>query len=183
MSWSSFRRTLAAALCTGLTGITGCSSADGSSDGGVTGCSVRLSGNVTETETEAASLPACSTLRAATGGGGAGETVLELQVSSTKLAGLTVSVALGASPSPGRYSSETVSDWSAEGLSAGNSDCAYSAGSAAVPTGSFALDLTSVTRAGPGGSAHGTIALQTYVHAPPATDCGAGDVETVQIDF
>jgi hypothetical protein len=33
------------------------------------------------------------------------------------------------------------------------------------------------------GIAHGTLELRLSVHAPPATDCGAGDSERIVVEF
>jgi hypothetical protein len=109
---------------------------------------------------------------------------LTLSVTTKEIAPLKVSIDLGASPSIGSFSAENVTNWSFTGLSTNGSNCAYSAGSEFVPTGSFTLNLTSVTTAsGGGGVAHGTLTLTAYVHAPPATDCGVGDTEDIVFDF
>jgi hypothetical protein len=48
-----------------------------------------------------------------------------------------------------------------------------------MQTGSFTLDISSVQ----GSIIHGRFVSTLYVHAPPATDCGASDTEQVTIDF
>jgi hypothetical protein len=101
------------------------------------------------------------------------------------MAALSIDVNIGDTPSPGQFSSETVESWSALGVRSGNSDCAYAAGSDAVPNGSFMLDVTAVEggTSGGAGTVHGTLDIVLYVHAPPSVDCGAGDVENVEVVF
>ena len=140
-----------------------------------------LSGNLTDSATLS---PGCGVLQTdAEAGTG---TFLSLRASSKEMAALEIDVDLGSSPSPGELSPESVGTWSATGATTASSNCAYTAGSEAVPSGTFALNLSAVEPAGgPGGAgvAHGTIDLTLYVHAPATTDCGLGDTENVTIDF
>lgn len=109
---------------------------------------------------------------------------LNLIASTKDIAQLKVSINLGASPAAGSFSSENVSTWSVTGISTDGSNCVYSAGPEFVPVGSFVLTLTSIEAPVSGSSeAHGTLDLTAYVHAPPATTCGVGDVEEVVFDF
>jgi hypothetical protein len=91
---------------------------------------------------------------------------------------LDVQIDLGESPQAGDFSSGTSASWSAIGVAAQN-NCAFSAGSAVVPAGSFTLTLTSITAS----EAHGSLKLEQYVHAPPTIDCGPGDTESVDVTF
>ena len=172
-------RSLALHALVGGALLAGCSSGGA---GAPPGCTMLFSGNVTGS----VSLPAgCASLAPAAEAGSSGGTVLTVRASSTAHAGLVVSVDLGPSPSAGSYSPETVANWSALGLAGASSDCAYTAGSTAVPSGSFALDITSAGGAGGGAlpEVHGSIDLQLEVHAPPATDCGPEDIENVTLTF
>ncbi len=138
------------------------------------GCTATFGGNFAETS----SSDACASVAV----DGAGDATLALTIPTTTLPpSLKVTIDLGASPSPGSYSSDTVTSWSARGVQdVGNGVCLYSAGTTAVPTGSFALQLTGVAA---GGELHGTLMLTIYVLAFPGTDCGSGDIETVSIAF
>ena len=165
-----------AGLCL-VAGASGCSSSSGD-------CTVTFAGDVAETGAVASG---CGTLSADTVDGGAAGYALKLRATSAHIAALDVTIDLGASPSKGMRSSETVSDWSAVGLAAGSNDagssCGYGAGSDAVPTGSFTLTLTDVTDGASGRAVHGTLDMTLYVHAPPMTDCGAVETETVTFTF
>jgi hypothetical protein len=93
---------------------------------------------------------------------------------------LAISIDLGASPTPGTYSSETVASWTAvQARSLGDGGCVYSAGSDVVPVGSFTLDLAIVD----GATAHGTLDVLLTVHALEATNCGAASTEAVDVVF
>jgi hypothetical protein len=61
------------------------------------------------------------------------------------------------------------------------SSCFFQAGSTSVPAGSFTLDLTSFDAST--STAHGTLTIVAYVHAPPTTACSYGDLETITIHF
>jgi len=130
-------------------------------------------GNVTETVTSAA----CARVAARDDG----DSTLVLSIAS-QASGvtLTVSIDLGAAPSADTYSSETVASWSALGTreTSDGGVCVYAAGNTAVPPGSFSLDL-----AGVGATPHGTLRLVQFVQAAPQVDCGAGDNETVELEF
>jgi hypothetical protein len=180
MLFSFARSAVSAVAGASLVSLAGCSSSSASN--APSGCTAQFSGNMTES----VNLPAnCGLLSASADAGAAGGYVLNFQMSSPEIAGLAITVDLGPSPSPGSFSSETVTDWSALGLNTGSTNCGYSAGSASVPSGSFTLDLTSVQGAvgGASGTAHGTLDLEMYVHAPPATDCGLGDNEKLEVVF
>ncbi|HVW30358.1 MAG TPA: hypothetical protein VHC69_33600 [Polyangiaceae bacterium] len=137
-------------------------------------CHVQVAGDTSETATLSAH---CATLSPA-GDGGAGY-VLTVSAQTDHLSSLSITVPLGDPPSPGVYSSASLTDWSAVASVAGDSNCAYSAGTSSVPTGNLILNLTSVE----GGRAHGTLKATLYVHAPLFTDCGRSDAEEVAFAF
>jgi hypothetical protein len=120
-------------------------------------------------------------------GSAAGDTALAFSLASPWLdAPLAISIDLGAAPSPGMFSSETSANWSALGsrsAPASGSDvageCIYSAGAQAVPAGSFAMTLTSIDDS----AAHGELRIVQYVQAQAQVDCGAGDNETIDVQF
>ena len=143
------------------------------SDAGAPACRIQLAGATSETATLPAS---CATLNAADGGT---QYVLTLSASTKHVSSLSITVLLGDSPSPGVYSSASLADWSAVGSVTGDSNCAYSAGTASVPTGDLTLTLTSIE----GATAHGTLRATLYVHAPLFTDCGRSDAEEVAFTF
>lgn len=134
------------------------------------GCTATFTGNFGESS----AAPTCATITTGSGS----DTTLELAIPSQMLPpSVTVDVDLGATPSPGHYSSATVSSWTARGVQhVGNGVCLYNGGSTAVPTGSFELDLASI-------AGHGTLTTTLYVLAFPATECGAGDVEMIHVGF
>jgi hypothetical protein len=168
------RRTLAGLALAALgAGDAGCSSA-------ATGCTVAFSGDVTESGSVA---PGCGALTHDVDGGAPGSYTLELTASSASVATLQVSLDLGPAPAAGVVSSDTVTSWSALGLGSGNGNCGYTAGNEAVPTGSFTLTLTDVSGAPASRTAHGSLDMTLYVHAPPATDCGPGPTEDVRFTF
>ncbi|HEY3803440.1 MAG TPA: hypothetical protein VGL61_12565 [Kofleriaceae bacterium] len=99
---------------------------------------------------------------------------------------LQVSIDLGGAPGPGTYSSETSAMWSALGSRSAQAsgsnvagECIYSAGAQAVPTGSFAMTLTSIDNA----AAHGELRIEQYIQAQAQVDCGSGDNETIDVQF
>ena len=154
--------------------LTGCSSS------GNGGCSIRFSGDIDEPGQLG---PGCAVVTAATSDGGASQDVLTLTATSADVAGLQISIVLGASPAPGTFSSETVPDWSAEGLGGDGGNCGYAGGRQAVPSGSFSMTLTSVVPQPSGDVAHGTLDMTLYVHSPPGTDCGRDPNERIHATF
>jgi hypothetical protein len=105
---------------------------------------------------------------------------LDVDVDSPKLGGQTqIRIDLGASPTAGSFSSETLASWSA--VAAESNSCAFEAGSQVVPTGSFSLTLTKIDTAA--GVVHGTLEILQTVHAPPMTDCGKDDHEQIDVQF
>ncbi len=95
---------------------------------------------------------------------------------------LQAAINLGPAPTTGSFSSETATSWS---LTIANAaDCLYSAGDEAVPTGSFTLNLSSLSGIdGGNATAHGDLQSVLLVHAPAGVDCGKNDVENVSISF
>jgi hypothetical protein len=148
--------------------LAGCSS----SSAAPTMCTLHFSGNIVDD----AVAPPCVTLK----GQGDGTWSLAVDTSSQAVARLTASIDLGSTPATGVLSSDTLATWQVDGLSS-TSNCVFSAGGASVPTGSFSLALSTVDTAQ--GVVHGTLDLVTYLHAPPLTDCGHGDIENIAIDF
>lgn len=145
------------------------------------GCRVTYTGNYTDTVSQSSScvtlLPPITVLGVTSG--------WTLQfVSTSQRAGVTLqgSIDLGSDPAPGSFSSSTVMHWQAVSLS--NSNCAYVASNMATPQGNFALELTTVAGLdGLSPTVHGTLHLEQYVQAPPATPCGPGDVQTSDVQF
>ncbi|HTA92146.1 MAG TPA: hypothetical protein VK745_21350 [Polyangiaceae bacterium] len=172
-----------------LLGLVGCSS----SSPAKASCTAEFGGN----SSGSVNLPAnCGVISLATDSTGSTDAgadsdagapsgyTLNLIASTQAIAQLKVSINLGSSPAAGSFSSENVSSWSATGISTDGSNCVYSAGPEFVPVGSFTLTLSSVDVPVSGsGEAHGTLDLTAYVHAPPATSCGIGNVEDVVFDF
>jgi len=187
-------------------------------------CALRLSGNASG----ALSLPSCGELSLSAGESGAAEVGLSFHWSTATLRALDVAIALGAAPTVGDYSSQTLREWRALGVA--RTGCEYVAGSDSVPRGSFKLTLSSLEIVAAGaqsgadsgadataddhadsgadsdadlgpdsagdadasadggarraaGTAHGRLELTLAVHAAPGTDCGAGEVEDLVVDF
>ncbi|HEY4238536.1 MAG TPA: hypothetical protein VGM88_01930 [Kofleriaceae bacterium] len=136
-------------------------------------CTATFSGNFAEASTRVTNCAAVST--AAT------STTLAFAIASDQIgATFAISVDLGRTPAAGDYSSDSVTSWSASALQdVAMSSCLYSAGGSAVPSGSFALSLTSLAAT----TAHGHIELQLYVLARPFTDCGDATTESLSIEF
>jgi len=148
-----------------------CSNSSSAPDAGG-GCVVDASGNLADH----AELARCATISQDDAGG----FTLEVAATTPSLSSLSASIDLGASPGAAVLSSDTVASWSAS-AAAGSSSCAFEAGSSSVPVGSFTLALDSVDAAK--GTAHGTLSIVAYVHAPPSTDCGFDDAESLTIRF
>jgi hypothetical protein len=110
--------------------------ADAASNGAK--CALHLTGN---TSAELSS-PSCGELGFSAGDGGAAEIGLSFHWSTATLRALDVAIALGAAPTVGDYSSQTLREWSALGVT--RSGCEYVAGSESVPRGSFKLTLSSL---------------------------------------
>ncbi|HTR56333.1 MAG TPA: hypothetical protein VMJ10_36920 [Kofleriaceae bacterium] len=144
-----------------------------------TACIAELAGNFDASSTSAHN---CASVGAGSGSQ-ASDVVLAFQIAETGLdAPIAVSIDVGVEPTAGTYSSETTSAWSVQGTrTASLGDCAYSAGTTAVPTGSFAMTLTAID---PGaGTAHGELAITATVQALESVDCGSGDTETIDLRF
>lgn len=167
---------LAAALAVASASFGGCSA---DAPAATPTCSAWFSGNVSDAVTVTGS---CGGVARAADAGVDGGYVLSLRTSSSRVPRLTVDIDLGPRPTTGSFSSETTPTWSAVGsLGLDASDCGLSAGSGAVPMGSFRLTLASVDLAR--GTAHGTLDLTLRVHASVAADCGVSDLEGVEIAF
>lgn len=138
-------------------------------------CSARYTGNFAED----ARGDACATVTR----GDDGHLTLALAIPTVTLApAVDATIDLGLAPSAGAYGPASVVAWSARGVRlVGDGACVYNGGTAAVPTGAFALELEDFD--GPARRAHGTLALELAVLAYPSTDCGAGDTEHVTARF
>jgi hypothetical protein len=146
-------------------------------------CRVELAGNVVESS---ASPTLCPKLVA---GAGAtqGDRLLTFAVPSRALGtNLSITIDLGARPTPGIYTAGTTAFWSAAAAKpvppAGA--CMFLAGNNATPTGTFALELTTLDAA----TAHGTLALTLFIlprisDAGVPTDCGRSTTEDVRLRF
>jgi hypothetical protein len=158
------RAVLALAACGGSSHPPGADAPAGS-------CHVDLSGNFTESSD---STDACPTLAP----DDTGHQVLAATVASTTLGtSFDISVDLGPMPATGLYSSETVATWNALAIQErGQGECIFQAGATAVPTGSFTLTLDDA-------APHGTLRILNYVLALLGTNCGAGDIETLELRF
>ncbi|HEY4105049.1 MAG TPA: hypothetical protein VGM44_14220 [Polyangiaceae bacterium] len=147
-------------------------------------CSARFSGNSSDSLTLGDD---CGALAVAADAGPVGAYLLSFHGSSTEIPSADVSIYLGAAPAAGMFSGQSVSSWSFTTTSSKNAGCEFVAGSSAVPTGNLTLTLSSLALssadADGGGSAHGTLSATLYLHAPPNTDCGAGELEDATIVF
>jgi len=140
---------------------------DAGDDATAHACAAVLTGNFAESSTDPAN---CPTL--------AGGTLAFSIPVHTLATTLDVAIDLGATPTPGAYSSDAAMTWSARAAQLiGNGICLYSAGSKVVPHGDFTLALDSVD------PPRGTLALTQYVLVYPDTNCGDGDTEQVRLTF
>jgi hypothetical protein len=144
-------------------------------------CIATFSGNFAASSANAAN---CASLQPATS---SSDVELAFALAAPMLdAPLQISIDLGTSPGAGTFSSETSTMWSALGsrsAPATGSDvageCIYSAGAQAVPTGSFAMTVSSIDNA----AAHGELRIVQYLQAQAQVDCGSGDNETIDVQF
>ncbi|HEY1954530.1 MAG TPA: hypothetical protein VGH28_02945 [Polyangiaceae bacterium] len=168
-SWNIFAR-FEAALLVALASAA-CSSTEPPVDAS-TSCSFALSGNTNDT----ASPATCATV----GAGDAGGSTLTISGVTPAFARIQAEFDLGAAPSAGQLTNETVASWDFVAV-ASSSTCTFQAGSDAVPLGNFSLTIASIDASS--GVAHGTLTLLAYVHAPAQTDCGYDDTENVSVQF
>ena len=136
-------------------------------------CAVTFTGNFDETSRAAASCPHV------VADPGSGDQLFVVGIYSPKLrAQLAISIDLGAAPRAGMYTPETSGAWhAAVAANAADSDCEYSAGSTAVPTGTFTLSLDAVA------PLHGTLQILQFVQAAAGTPCGPGHTESPEHPF
>lgn len=158
--------------------VAGCGGSAPPADAGAPACSVRFTGNYQDSVVSDAP---CARLVDQRGSQAQGW-VLELNAASP-VAGATtrVQIDLGASPAPGSYTAASVSSWSA--VAVGSTNCEYSAGSNAIPSGGFTLRLDSISSIDESAELHGALSLVQHVAAPPGVDCGQGDAEQVDFEF
>jgi len=179
----ALRLCLLASVALGATGCRAASECEGAAcdgDAGAPACTVRFSGNYDDAVTSASP---CASL-AKSSGSAPQDWILDLAVRSTVGGGninTHVQIDLGASPSSGTFSEASVGSWSA--VAVRGIGCEYSAGSTAVPSGAFTLQLTEVSGLDAAPVVHGTLSVLQHVAAPPGTDCGTGDTETVDFEF
>ncbi|HTJ43435.1 MAG TPA: hypothetical protein VL463_15125 [Kofleriaceae bacterium] len=135
-------------------------------------CALMFGGNFSETTHAASSCPTLTD----------GKLAFTLE-SSTLGNPFAISIDLGPAPAAGTYSSETTSSWLAIAARSIGQDgaCTYSAGVEVVPHGHFTLELTSIDASAT--TAHGTLDATLFVHAGNGTDCGAGDTESIHVEF
>ena len=139
-------------------------------------CRAAFFGNFGEVSQGGSACATISTDRAS------GDIVLGFHVPTMTLdAPLVLAIDLGTSPSRGAYSPAIVQMWSAVATSSVNSACVYSAGTSAVPSGTFTLMLDAIDIEAR--IAHGVLTLNSYVHAFVMTDCGPSPTEAVTIRF
>jgi len=152
-----------------------CSSTPATPDAGATpqACIVELTGNVYGASQVA---PCANVAQNADAGG---DWILTIDTGTPDMSRVLATIDLGTSPSPGLLTSETVETWDTTAL--GTTNCAFQAGDTEVPTGSFTLQLTSFDAKT--ATAHGTLAVVAYVHAPPMTNCNDGDTQNISIQF
>ena len=136
-------------------------------------CTAVFTGNFDETSVS----DRCATLGIAE----TGEVELTLMVPAHALDTTMLGVFdLGAAPTPGAYSSRTVSFWRMRAVQRiGDGNCVYAAGTQQVPQGSFELQLTSAST----DAMHGTLELTQFILGFPATDCGDGETEQLSLAF
>jgi hypothetical protein len=161
-------------------GLAACGGGDGAAPGpdaavggDASACRATFSANFAETWAGPAN---CAQLATA-----AGDTTLQLAIPSTKLGTeLAISFDLGASPTPGTYSTQNlVTPWSANATQELDmTACFYQAGTGAVPAGSFSLVLDALDP-----HPHGKLDLTLYVLSRPYTYCGETNTEQVSVTF
>jgi hypothetical protein len=136
-----------------------------------TRCAATFTGNFAETSAS----DGC----ASTGSAENGDVTLLLKVPSTTLGtSLDGLFDLGPAPTPGHYSSRTVTSWRMRAAQhIGDGTCLYAAGSQQVPQGSFELMVTEIDEAG----VHATLDLTQFILGFPLTDCGDSDTEHVTV--
>ncbi len=155
--------------------LSACSSTPVVPDGGnAPTCDLEFTGNIYG----ASAVPTCSSASQDADAGG--DWILKIDTSTPDMARVVATLDIGSAPAAGQLTSETVTNWDVTALAASTS-CAFQAGSAEVPDGSFTLTLTSFDQ--PSATAHGTLNIVAYLHAPPTTSCGYGDTENIAITF
>jgi hypothetical protein len=110
-----------------------------------------------------------------------GHTTLRFAIPSRTIAApFAISIDLGVAPAPGTYTAQSVvTPWSASALHEFEmTSCLYHAGTAAVPPGTFELDLDSIDA-----HAHGKLDLVLYVLARPYTYCGETNTLHLSVTF
>ena len=139
-------------------------------------CTAEFTGNFADGSTGE---PTCASLEQADAGA-RGWSLRFRAEAPTANTTLTGAIGLGAAPHAGTLTSQSSDEeWSARATR--EPGCIYSAGTRAVPRGSFILVLDPVDSVS--GLVHGRLELHQIVHALQLTDCGAGDTETVQLEF
>ncbi len=154
--------------------LSACSSSPSANDAGPSTCDFVLTGNVYSASSE----PACVTVSQDADAGG--DWMLKIDTKTTGLERIAASIDLGSAPTIGQLTNDSASSWDVTAISA-KSACVFQAGSTEAPNGTLTLTLDAFDA--PSMTAHGTIASDAYLHAPPTTDCGYGDIESITIHF
>jgi len=147
--------------------------ADGTGTAVESPCAAKFSENFTEAWAGPVNCAAIETVD--------GHTTLQFAIPSQKLASeLAITIDLGEAPAAGTYTSQTLATpWSADALHEFEmTSCLYHAGTAAIPPGTFKLDLDAI-----GEQAHGTLDMVLYVLARPYTYCGETNIEHLSLTF
>jgi hypothetical protein len=143
------------------------------SDAAATPCTAAFSENFAETSVGSEN---CADIDTSDG-----HTTLRFAIPSRTIAApFAISIDLGVAPAPGTYTARSVvTPWSATALHEFEmTSCLYHAGTAAVPPGTFDLDLDAID-----GQAHGKLDLVLYVLARPYTYCGETNTEHLSVTF
>jgi hypothetical protein len=142
-------------------------------DAAATACTAAFSENFAETSVASTN---CADVETSDG-----HTTLRFAIRSRTIgAPFAISIDLGGAPAPGTYTAQSlVTPWSASALHEFEmTSCLYHVGTAAVPPGTFELDLDAIDA-----HAHGKLDLVLYVLARPYTYCGETNTEHLSVMF
>ena len=146
-------------------------------------CTATFTGNFDETSASAAD---CPTIQP--GGLVAADVALDVEIAIATIGtSIGITIDLGPDPTPGTYSSETTTQWSALAVGrVATGACIYSAGGTSVPAGNFTLALDGIDADRSAG--HGTLDVLQYVlrNVDPQgheSECGPGDTVHLELVF
>lgn len=154
--------------------VSACSSSPSASDAGPIACDFELTGNVYS----ASSVASCATVSQDADAGG--DWIFAIDTKPTGLERIKTTIDLGVAPVTGQLTNDSIASWDVTAIAA-TSTCVFQAGSDDTPNGTLALQLDSFDA--PTKTAHGSLVVTAYLHQPPNTDCGYGDIETITIHF